>query len=140
MKTLRSTCLFLILFLVSFNIEAQQKRFKAPKTVKKEYSFNPDYPDFYYGKNKVFLEAIYYRREADIKVFKGRYVIVFSGMSSSGYVISHWVFNKLEEFTYYQDLIENKKYHKILLKKPSENMQSQIIVLMHPIRKIPSPQ
>ena len=126
------------------NFSAQNDPIRIAKittnsNIQKEYPFNPDYPDFYYGKHKVFLEAIYYRREVDVKVFNGRYVIIFSGMSSSGYVLSHWVFNKLDEFKYYKDLIEKKKYHKILLKKPGENLQSQIIVLMNPIRKIPKP-
>ena len=137
MKTIKNLALILILFLMSFNLYAQKKNLRTVKVQSKEYNFNPDYPDFYYGEHKIFLEAIWYHRKADLKIFKNRYLIVFSGMSSKGYISTTWGFNKLEDFLHYQNLIENKKYYRILLKKPKESLIGDIIVLMHPKRKIP---
>ena len=137
MYSIQKLLLFLILFSVSFNIQAQKRNIKTNKVQAKEYNFNPDYPDFYYGDHKVFLEAVWYKRMADISVYKNRYIISFSGMSSKGYVSNNWGFNKLEDFLYYKDLIENKKYFKILLKPTNDGLISEITILMHPKRKIP---
>ena len=114
------------------------------RTSEKGYPFNPDYPDFYYGEEKVFLELIFYKRNADVsKASDSRYLIQFSGMTlkpdgEKTYIESTWGFDTLEEFKYYKNLIENKRYYRIMLKKPNYGMVNcDILVLMHPRRKIP---
>ena len=62
MKTKKMLILILIIFLAGFSVDAQTKRIK---TSEKGYPFNPDYPDIYYGDEKVFLELIFYQRNAD---------------------------------------------------------------------------
>ncbi len=129
----------LVIFISGSSLQAQTQRLK---TIEKGYSFNPDYPDFYYGDEKVFLEFVFYQRNADTKTYKARYLILFSGMTlkpngTKTYIASTWGFNSLEEFKYYKNLIENKKYYRIKLKNPKDGLLSDIIVLMHPRRKIP---
>ena len=138
MKEKKMLILILVIFLTSFSLQAQTKRLK---TVEKEYSFNPDYPDFYYGNRKIFLELISYSRAAKV-INNKRYVISFSGMTTNPngtkkYIASNWGFDSLDEFKYYKGLIENKKYYRILLKEPKDGILSDIYVLMHPRRKIP---
>jgi len=128
----------LLMCMTGFGLEAQTKRVS---TIKKEYSFNPDYPDFYYGDSKIFLELIHYTRSAKV-IYNKLYVINFSGMTTNldgtkKYITCNWGFDTLEEFIYYKDLIENKRYYRILLQEPKDLIYSDILVLMHPRRKIP---
>ena len=58
MKTLKNLLLFLILFSVSLNVYSQKKNIRTTKVQTKEYNFNSDYPDFYYGDHKVFLDPL----------------------------------------------------------------------------------
>ena len=138
MKAKIMLILMLTMFITGFSMQAQNKRLK---TVEKEYPFNPDYPDFYYGDHKVFLEVIFYQK-TNKEVYNKPYLIQFSGMTftpfgEKKYINSTWGFDNLDEFKYYKDLIENKKYYRILLKEPKDNILSEIIVLMHPKRKFP---
>ena len=124
--------------MTGFSLQAQTKRVK---TVEKKYPFNPDYPDFYYGDHKVFLEVIFYQKTAKV-VYNKPYLIQFSGMTlklngTKKYIASTWGFDNFDEFIYYKDLIENKKYYRIKLKEPKDGILSDIVVLMHPKRKIP---
>lgn len=140
MKIFRNLILSIIFLMTLSIVNAQDRKtatVKTTSTTEKEYPFNPDYPDFYYGEHKIFLEAVYYTRNADLKKIKARYLITFSGMSSKGYVISYWGLNSLDEFDYYKDLIENKKYYRILLHDPKDNILTDATVLMNPKRKIP---
>ena len=141
MKTKNLIILMLLVFLAGFSVQAQQLNVR---TSEKGYPFNPDYPDFYYGDEKIFLELIHYKRNADdSKESDSRYVIQFSGMTkkldgTKKYISSTWGFDNLEEFKYYKGVIENKKYYRILLKEPKYGMVNcDILVLMHPRRKIP---
>jgi hypothetical protein len=141
MKVKKILILIFVICLTGFSLQAQTQRLK---TIEKGYPFNPDYPDFYYGDEKVFLELIFYQRNADdSKSFDNRYLIQFSGMTrmpngTKKYLASTWGFDSLDEFKYYKDLIENKKYYRILLKEPKYGMVNcDIHVLMHPRRKIP---
>lgn len=141
MKAKKILLLIVVISMTGFSLEAQNQRLK---TIEKGYPFNPDYPDFYYGDEKVFLELVFYHRNADdSKSFDSRYLIKFSGMTrkpngEKTYITSTWGFETLEEFKYYKNLIENKKYYRILLKEPNYGMiNCDILVLMHPRRKIP---
>jgi len=141
MKVKKILILIFVICITGFSLQAQTQRLK---TIEKGYPFNPDYPDFYYGDEKVFLELIFYHRNADdSKSFDSRYLIQFSGMTkkpngTKTYLSSTWGFDSLDEFKYYKNLIENKKYYRILLKEPKYGMVNcDILVLMHPRRKIP---
>ena len=139
MKTKKMLILVLLLAFTVSSVTAQTQRIK---TSEKGYPFNPDYPDIFYGDSKVFLELVHYTRQKDAKKHGARYVIFFSGMTtkkdgSKKYVMSNWGFNSLEDFVYHKNLIENKKYYRILLKEPKESMLSDILILMNPKRKIP---
>ena len=139
MKTKKMFVLMLLLVFTAFSIQAQTQRIR---TVEKAYPFNPDYPDIYWGDSKVFLELVHYTRQVDVDKYGVRYVINFSGMTtkkdgSKKYVMSNWGFDTLEEFVYYKNLIENKKYYRILLKEPKDSPLSDILVLMNPRKKIP---
>ena len=139
MKTKKMILLMLLLVFTAFSIQAQTQRVR---TVEKNYPFNPDYPDVYWGDSKVFLELVHYTKQVDVAKYGVPYVINFSGMTtkkdgSKKYIMSNWGFDTLEEFVYYKNLIENKKYYRILLKEPNNSQLSEILVLMNPRRKIP---
>lgn len=139
MKTKKILILALLLVFTAVSTQAQTQRLK---TAEKGYPFNPDYPDIYWGDSKVFLELVHYTRQSDSKKYGARYVINFSGMTtkkdgSKKYIMSNWGFNSLEDFVYHKNLLENKLYYRILLQEPKESMLSDILILMHPKRKIP---
>lgn len=134
----------LIIFISNLSLNAQSKTFKklnttAQKgsTVKKEYPFNPDYPGIYSNGGQLFLEHVYYKRNANLTTFKSKYLIIFSGMSKGGYFYSNLGFNNLDEFIYYQDIIENKKYKKIILSNDKKSGLGEIIVFQHSKRDFP---
>ena len=141
MKSKKILMLLLLVFLGSISVQSQTKRIK---TIEKGYPFNPDYPDFYYGDEKVFLEFIFYQMNAESsKSWISRHIIKFSGMTKNPdgtkkYIESTWGFDSLDAFKYYKNLIEKKQYYRILLKEPGYGMVNcDIVVLMHPRRKIP---
>jgi hypothetical protein len=110
---------------------------KKQATSTKEYPFNPDYPDIYSNGGQLFLEHIFYKRNIDQSTYKKKYLITFSGMSKGGYFYTNLGFNSLEEFLYYQDLIENKKYNKIILSNVKGSQLGEIIVFKNQKRDIP---